>query len=103
LDMLLRPWIRCFTIIISAYGGFEQAVNSVVRSQRNNRKTRKWTTQKQTNLLYLLENTFNRKRISTNFNLSPTLTQTLTLTLTLTMNPDATANFQTQTLTLTQT
>jgi len=27
-------------------GGFEQAANSVVRSQRNNRKIRKWTTPK---------------------------------------------------------
>jgi len=27
-------------------GGFEQAANSVVRSQRNNRITRKWTTPK---------------------------------------------------------
>jgi len=26
--------------------GFEQAANSVVRRQRNNRKTRKWTTHK---------------------------------------------------------
>jgi len=32
-------------MIISA-GGFEQAANSVVRSQRNKRKTRKWTTSK---------------------------------------------------------
>jgi len=37
---LLRPWI-------SLLGGFEQAANSMVRSQRNNRKTRKWITPKQ--------------------------------------------------------
>jgi len=31
---------------LSQHGGFEQAANSVVRNQRNNRKTRKWTTLK---------------------------------------------------------
>jgi len=44
---LLRSWIRRFTMnTVSLLGGFEQAANSVVRSQRNNRKTRKWTTPK---------------------------------------------------------
>jgi len=34
------------TPTLSLLGGFEQAANSEVRSQRNNRKTRKWTTPK---------------------------------------------------------
>jgi len=38
----LRPWTRRFTMIISAWW----LRNSVVRSQRNNRKTPKWTTPK---------------------------------------------------------
>jgi len=33
---------RCLSLL----DGFEQAANSVVRRQRNNRKTRKWTTPK---------------------------------------------------------
>jgi len=32
--------------MIISVGGFEQASNSVIRSQRSNRKTRKWTTPK---------------------------------------------------------
>jgi len=33
-------------MIISTFGGFEKTANSVVRSQKNNRKTRNWTTPK---------------------------------------------------------
>jgi len=32
--------------MIISLGGFEQAADSVVKSQRNNRKTWKWTTPK---------------------------------------------------------
>jgi len=43
----LDKQIRCFTMIsLSLLGGFEQAANSVLRIQRSNRNTQKWTTPK---------------------------------------------------------